>query len=78
MVESDSSMHMILAKTWALVLLFYLAYLAIICPCNRLWSCHETGVWVAICLLVIFVLWENGLPRFLGGSKDSSCPLKKK
>jgi hypothetical protein len=67
--------RMVIAKASALAVVFYLGYLAVNCPCGRLWACHQDKIWVAIGLLIGIMLIENGVPSFLKGGKrgGSAC-----
>ncbi|QPB44254.1 hypothetical protein [Medusavirus stheno T3] len=66
--------RIVIAKFSALAIVFYLGYLAVTCPCKRLWACHEGKVWLAIAVLVLLMCVENGLPHALvGGSASCSA-----
>jgi hypothetical protein len=73
---------MVIAKASAVAIFFYLGYLAVTCPCARLWACHQGKVWIAIGLLIMLMLIENGVPPMLrgeggGGGGGPACPMKK-
>jgi hypothetical protein len=67
---------MAIVKIITLASLIYLAYLAVTCPCKRLWACHLKKAWAAVLVLVAVLIFENGLPglhMFGGGGDGGSC-----
>jgi hypothetical protein len=45
----------------ASLLAAYLLYIAITCPCNKLYSCHLTQLYLTLLAFVAVLIYFNGL-----------------
>ena len=61
-------MRVIISKILASVVLLYMLWLTVCCPCDRLLCCHLGRFWIALVVLVAVVFFENGFKAV-----DMSC-----
>lgn len=59
----DKSTERTLGKVVMSLLLLYLLYIAVYCPCSTLYSCHLTNIYLSLLAVVVVLVYFNG-PRF--------------
>ena len=57
----DKSTERTLGKVVMSLLLLYLLYIAVTCPCNILYSCHLTNIYLSLLAVVVVLVYFNGV-----------------